>query len=476
MKVVGRKDELSILERVMSSNRPEFLAIYGRRRVGKTYLIKEFFDYNFDFYITAIANSNTKDQLKNFYETIKEFAPDHFQMGEVPVDWFEAFRLLKGLLESSTQKGKLVVFFDELPWFDTKGSKFIQALEYFWNSYLSSKNIAFIVCGSAASWMIHNLIRSRGGLHNRLTFKLRLEPFTLNECDQFFKEKGAAYEKYQLVQLYMALGGIPFYLELVDTRLSAVQNIHELCFKDNGQLQGEFQELYRSLFKKADNHLAVVKTLSKHGKGLTRSEILKEAKLPNAGSSTRVLSELIAGGFVKEYIPFGGKAYNKLYQLVDFYSLFYLHFLDGQKRRSKKDWILAIDDPGQRLWSGYAFEMVCLLHIKQIKKALGISGVQTESSFWSGKRENKGFQIDLLIDRKDGIINLCEIKFSESAYTISKKYREDLLNKVSVFREMTKTKKSIFLTLITTYGLKEGEMRKGLIQNSLRMEDLFLPL
>jgi AAA+ ATPase superfamily predicted ATPase len=473
MKIIGRHIEIKELQRICHSDRPEFLAVYGRRRVGKTYLIKEFFGQQFDFYMTGTANSTMKIQLKNFYNRLLHYGAEGANV-QMPKDWFDAFELLQQLLDSLDKKEKLVVFLDELPWFDTHKSNFIQALEYFWNSYASTKNIALIVCGSAASWMIHRLIRNRGGLHNRLTSKLKLEPFNLYECEAFFKAKEGAYVKYEIVQLYMALGGIPFYLDMVDTRQSAAQNIQSLCFNSNGRLSTEFEDLYYSLFKNADSHLAIIRALSTARKGLTRGELIKLSKLPNAGSTTRLLNELAESDFVKDYLPFGGKNQNRLFQLVDFFSLFYLNFMDGKKRLIKSDWILAVDDPSKRAWSGYAFEMLCLQHANQIKKALGIAGVQTLLSSWTGSYEKKGCQIDLIIDRRDDVINLCEIKFSNKMFTITKKYADELMNKVELFRSVSGTKKSIFMTFITPFGLIHNPYARTLVQNSLTLEDLFM--
>ena len=472
MKIIGRYAEINELKRICRSERPEFLALYGRRRIGKTYLIKEFFGQQFDFYTTGTANSTMKIQLKNFYNRILHYGPQDADM-TMPKDWFDAFELLQQLLESLNKKEKQVVFLDELPWFDTPKSNFVQALEYFWNSYASTKNIALIVCGSAASWMIHRLIRNRGGLHNRLTSKLKLEPFNLSECEAFFKGKDGAYSKYEIIQLYMALGGIPFYLDMVDTRKSAAQNIQALCFDTNGRLSTEFEDLYYSLFKNADNHLAIIKALSTKRKGLTRSELIKVSKLPNAGSTTRLLNELKESGFIKDYLSFGGKSQNRLYQLVDFFSLFYLNFMSDSKKIFKNEWILALDDPRKRAWSGYAFEMVCIQHAVQIKNALGISKVQTLFSSWTGAHENKGCQIDLIIERRDDVANLCEIKFSNKEFNITKKYADEIINKVEVFRNVTGTKKSIFMTFITPFGLTNNPYSRTIVQNSLTMDDLF---
>lgn len=366
-------------------------------------------------------------------------------------------------------------FLDELPWMDTAQSGFISALEHFWNSWASArKDIVLIVCGSAAGWMISNLINSRGGLHNRVTHRIRLQPFTLHECELFFKSRQAVYDRYQIMLLYMVMGGIPFYLEQVGVSESAAQNINRLCFQQDGTLRDEFDNLYRSLFNKAEKHIAVIELLSKKAKGLTRQEIIDGAKFSTGGSVTRILYELGESNFIRKYAPYGNKEKNSLYQLTDCYSLFYLKWIKNSSVLDENTWINQLDSPAQRAWSGYAFEQACLAHINQIKKALGISGVQTVTSSWISNNSKQGAQIDLVIDRRDQVINICEMKFSINDYTIDKKYAAELKNKLTAFREETKTKKALFLTLITSFGLTKNTYT-SLVQNELTMDVLFEP-
>ncbi len=328
----------------------------------------------------------------------------------------------------------MVIFIDELPWFDTRNSNFIQGLEHFWNSWASARNnILLIVCGSATSWMTSKLINNKGGLHNRITKKIRLEPFTLNECEQFLQAKNIALDRYQIVQLYMSLGGIPYYLDAVGTGLSAMQNIEKICFTENGLLNSEFVNLYRSLFTNHHRHLSLVNVLAKKSMGLTRDELIKLTGLANAGSTTRILEELEENGFIRKYIPFGRKSRNSLYQLTDFFTHFHLKFIAQNRASNQNNWLNLIDTPQYRAWSGYAFEQVCLSHLPQIKKSLGISGVHTTVSSWRSQSPGAGAQIDLVIDRRDQVINLCEMKFSINSFSISKQYATELRNKVGRF-------------------------------------------
>lgn len=474
-RIIGRKKELNLLDSLKSKESPVFLAVYGRRRIGKTFLIRQGFDNQFDFYLTGMSNVSLSQQLANFHAALLKYNPQAND-NEPAHDWFTAFQQLSSLLESRG-KQKKVIFLDELPWLDTPQSNFVSALEHFWNSWASARNdVILIVCGSAAGWMINNLINNKGGLHNRVTDHIKLEPFTLNECEEFLKYKSANFDKYQIVQLYMVLGGVPFYLEKIDPKQSAAQNINRLCFEKSGALRTEFDNLYTSIFDNAGKHIAIIESLSKRARGLTRGELIKDTKLTTGGSITKILLELEQSNFIQKYVSFGKKEKNSLYQLTDFYSLFYLKFIKKASILDENSWINGLDSPEQRAWSGYAFEQVCLAHIKEIKHALGISGVQTMTSSWIGSSTGGGVQIDLVIDRRDHVINICEMKFSINNFKIDKKYAEELRNKIGVFKEETKTRKAIFLTMITTFGLNKNDYSSSLVQNDLTMDVLFAGL
>ena len=471
--IIGREKEISILNMVYNSEKSEFIALYGRRRVGKTFLIRSVFKDKFTFQITGLSNSSLKQQLANFNLTLNN--TDARNDYESAKDWLTAFSQLSKHLNS--KKGKKLVFIDELPWFDTRNSKFIQALEHFWNSWASARSdIKLIVCGSATSWMINKLINDKGGLHNRVTQKIKLLPFTLNECEKYLQSRKINLDRYQIIQLYMSIGGIPFYWDEVKPGLSAMQNIENICFSETGLLQNEFKNLYRSLFYNYDKHIKLVKALAKKSKGLTRDEIIKFSGLPNAGSTTRLLDELEESGFIRKYSPFEKKMRNSLYQLVDFYSHFYLKFIANTQITNTNNWINAVDTPKYRVWSGYAYEQICMYHLPQIKNKLGISGVYTTISSWRSTNQEQGAQVDLIIDRRDNIINLCEIKFSINSFIINKKYAGELRNKIGIFKTETKTRKSVFLTMITTYGVKQNIHSTGLFQNEMRMDDLFVAI
>jgi uncharacterized protein len=470
--IVGRAEEIALLKSLEQSDESSFVAVYGRRRVGKTYLVRNIFEGKFSFYLTGIANVGLMPQLANFYAALVRYFPV-YEDKAMPDNWFQVFQLLIKALEESDDEHK-ILFFDELPWLDEPNAGFISALEHFWNSWASARrDVILIVCGSAASWMINNLINNKGGLHNRITHRIHLEPFTLNECEAYLRQKGAAYSRYQIVQLYMVMGGIPFYLKAVDTGKSATQNINDLCFSRNGLLRKEFENLYASLFKNVEKYIKVIEALAQKSKGMERLELLKIAQLSDGGSATKILKELEESSFITKYPAFGKNNRYVLYQLTDFYSLFYLKFIKNSSDLDKDYWLNAIDNPEIRAWSGYAFEQVCLYHLQQIKKALGVSGVQTRSSAWIGEANGQKAQIDLVIDRRDQVINLCEMKFSLSTFEIDKRYADDLRSKISIFKSATKTQKAVFLTLITSFGLQQNSHSMDLVQNDLTLDVLF---
>jgi AAA+ ATPase superfamily predicted ATPase len=470
MEIIGRYSEKWTLRQYVESDKPEFVAVYGRRRVGKTFLIKEYFNKTFSFYISGLANATKKEQLENFNATLNLY-------GKIPYsrvkNWMECFRQLIHLLENSKKKGKKVIFIDELPWFDTPRSGFITGLEYFWNNWASSRpDVLLIVCGSATSWIINKLLKNRGGLHNRITRRMSIQPFTLAECEEYFQHKKIVLDRKSIVESYMIFGGIPFYLNMFEKGLSLAQNVDKLCFVKNGALQDEFSILYSSLFKHSENHELVVKVLAKKKMGMTREEIIKGTDLQGGGLTT-VLEELEQCNFIRSYSAYGKKTKERLYQLIDFYSLFYLNFMKTARRSDDHYWTNLIDNAKHRSWSGYAFEQVCMQHATQIRQKLGVSGVVTYSAAWRSKKSEPAAQVDLLIDRNDGIINLCEMKYAESEFIIDKKQDESLRNKKSAFIKETKKRKAVHITMVTTYGVKRNEYW-GNIQSEVTMNDLFV--
>ncbi|MBL7815736.1 MAG: AAA family ATPase [Saprospiraceae bacterium] len=471
--IIGRKKEIQQLDDILNSKKSEFLTVYGRRRVGKTFLIREYFDYTFDFQISGLANADTTQQLFNFETALRR--QSNIVIDSPPRNWLMAFQLLIEHLENRTHEGKKVVFIDELPWFDTPASDFMMGLEHFWNSWATNrKDILLIVCGSAASWMINVLINHTGGLHNRITQKMKIEPFNLRETEDMLLAKNCVLDRYQIIQIYMVMGGIPYYLDAIKPHLSAVQNIQELFFEKAGLLKNEFFNLYRSLFRRYEVYEKIVEVLSTKTEGLQRSDIVKVSGIASGGTLTKALADLEESGFISSYVSLDNKQKNIVYRLSDFYTAFYFKFIKDGKYQGENSWINLLDHPVQRAWQGFTFEQICIDHVCQIKKALGIHGIQSHHASWKGATAEKSAQIDLLIDRRDQVINLCECKFSLDTFSIDKAYSEKLRSKIQVFKTATKTQKAVFLTMITTYGVEKNKYANALVQNEVTMDDLFV--
>lgn len=282
MNMIGREQEIETLEKAMVSDRSELIAVIGRRRVGKTYLIRKFFEGRIDFEMIGLKDGNKQEQLRNFSYRLQEVDSSN-DSDHVPKDWLEAFHILTEYLQSlEVSDRKKVVFIDELPWVATARSGFLTGFSYFWNSYASKHNIVVVICGSATAWMIKKVINNKGGLHNRVTRRISLNPFTLGETEAYFEARNISYNRYQILQLYMAMGGIPHYLDQVEGGKSAAQNIDEICFHPRGLLRTEFGNLYSSLFTHPERYELIVTALAGSWKGLTRAELLAAIDLSDA--------------------------------------------------------------------------------------------------------------------------------------------------------------------------------------------------
>jgi len=472
--LIGRKREQQQIMEAFSSSKSEFMVVYGRCSVGKTYLVGEVFNYNFAFEYTSTSHTPLKSQLKEFKYSLEK---NGFKAGKI-VDWIDAFHALQRKLEDM-REGRKVLFIDEIQWLDTPRSGFIPALEHFWNGWaVHRKDILLIVCGSSTSWIINELVQNYGGLHNRITYQIRLEPFTLHECELMAQYSDLQYPRYQLLEAYMILGGVPFYWSLMKKGLSLAQNIDNLFFSSTGQLRNEFNSLYASLFKNADPYINIVMILGQKKVGMTMEEITKEGGIAYNGNLTRILSDLEYCGFIRKYNSLGYKKKEAIYQLIDNFTLFYFKYMQENSRNDENFWSQNIDSPLHNAWTGLAFERVCLQHTKQIKKALGIAGVESAEYSWISKRNKRkedgerGVQIDLLIDRKDQVINMCEMKYSREKYEIDDEYAKKLIHKKEVFIKESGTTSAVHTTMVTVYGIKHN-INSGIVQKEITAEDLF---
>lgn len=473
---IGREAEIQVFLEALASPNPELVAVFGRRRVGKTFLIRHVYGQQTVFEFSGIKSTAATRQLERFGLALaKSFGLE--QPPKKLPSWLHAFHQLSELLEKRPPSAqKQVVFLDEFPWMDSPRSGFLAAFDHFWNGWATKQsNLVVVICGSAASWMIQNIVRNKGGLHNRLTRRIRLIPFNLKETEQFLQSQGIVLRRYQILQLFMMTGGIPHYLKEVRRGESIEQTIDRLFFAPDGLLREEFDNLYPALFDQPERHLAVVRALAERPAGLTRNQLIEVCPFDSGGSTTKMLEELLESGFVQQYLPFGKASKDAVFKLCDEYTIFYLRFIENSKATGPGTWMNKSQSPAYRIWCGFAFENICLKHVAQIKHGLGISGVYTEQSVWRSDRKTSdpGAQIDLLLDRADHCINLIEIKFSTSEFVLDKKYAAELETKKQVFADRTGTRKSLFLTLLTCYGVKKNEYFFQTVQRELTMETLF---
>ena len=476
--MIGRAREIKDLNRLYNSGRAELVAVYGRRRVGKTFLIDESFSGRITFRHAGLSPSDEdakgllQAQLNHFYNSLNLHGMDPC---EKPKNWLDAFLLLEKFLQKIDDGSRQLVFLDELPWLDSPRSGFLRAFEGFWNTWgCHRKNLMVIVCGSANSWVMDKLINNHGGLYGRVTYEIKLAPFTLHECEEFYRDRQVQFSRYDITQSYMIFGGIPYYLGYIDKGESLAQNVDRLFFSRNGVLRNEFDRLFESVFTNPEAIKAIVRLLYVKNSGFTRKEITEKMKITDGGTLSKNLNALLASDFIIKYVPFGFSKREEHYKLVDPFCLFYLHFVQNQTRINEKFWQQNITAQPVVTWRGYAFENVCFTHIDQIKKALEISGIISSSSAWSKKGgDEDGAQIDLLIQRNDNVINMCEIKFTSDDFTVDKNYYRVLLSRPNQIRKLVSPKISILSTLITTFGLKQNEYSSS-FTNVVTMDDLFI--
>lgn len=470
-RLIGRQSEQALLQECLASGRSEFVVIYGRRRIGKTFLVRRFFKDKYAFSFVGMHNADKELQLAEFAKALQRYS--QLPLAPTLKNWTDAFHCLQKMLEAVKDKGKKVIFLDEMPWMETPKSDFVSALENFWNGWAAMRDdIMLVACGSATSWMVDKLLHNQGGLFNRITRKIYLRPFLLREVEEYLDSKGFNWNRYQIAQAYMILGGVPFYLSLLNPRQSLLANIDELFFSGHqAMLSAEYNELYATLFKRPENYLMVIKVLAERKEGFSRQELAERTKLSGA-ALTKVLSDLELCDFILVYARFGNKKNNAIYRIKDFYTLFYYKYVEGQNTQDPLRWTHLSSSQQVVSWQDFSFELLCLLHLEQIKKTLGIDRILNDSSAWRSRQSDRNTQIDLVINRADHNINLCEMKFANGLYAIDKSYEQKLLERMSIFRAETKTRCSTRLTMVTTYGVLKNK-HSGLVDDEIVLDDLF---
>lgn len=473
--VIGRKEEIKILERIQERDEAQLVAIYGRRRVGKTFLVKKFYNEKFDFFFTGSYNTSTEVQLALFQHTLQEYSKTeqpHFN------DWFEAFAALRDYL-SGIKKGNVVVFLDEIPWMERPNSNFLSAFSFFWNQWVGTMSgLKLIICGSATTWMLDHIVGDMGGFYGRSNLTIHLSPFNLSETEMFLKSRRFQYQRRQIAESYMIFGGIPYYLDMLDPKIPFSNNVDALFFADNAPLRNEYEFLFRTLFRNSKIYHNVVAALADNAKGMTQKEVKECIKRQDGGDLSEVLRNLQKCDFVRTYNSFGKKEKDAMYQLTDLFTLFHLRFVRRDSGQDARFWS-NISDHARDSWQGHAFEMLCLHHIPQIKNKLGISGILTNAFSWSTPPKTdkdggewKGAQIDLLLERADNIISVCEIKYCKDLYAITEAYDARVRERMATFVHHTKTRCSLQCVFITTFGLMRNAFYDN-VQSEVMLDDLF---
>ncbi len=473
MEITGRQAQIKAMKALYSLDKSYFLAITGRRRVGKTFLIDQVYQERMCYRVTGIQDGSQEAQILNFVQKLAEYSD--MPIVTAPENWQQAFILFKSYLQSLPKNKKHIIFMDELPWMATPRSGFIQLLAHLWNDYLSKeKHFVLVICGSSTSWITKRIVNDKGGFHNRLTHTLALQPFTLKETKEFLLSKKIRLTDHAITELYMIMGGIPYYLENIRKGESPTVAIDRMCFSETGILRHEYDNLYKALFDNAANHEAIVKALATAKSGLTRAEIIKKSKVNAGGPYTRAMDDLLLSGFIVEETPFGRKKRGSIYRLADEYSVFFHRFISSSKKASKGIWQLISQSQKYKIWAGYAFESVCQKHIEAIKKALDISKVYTETASYrhTSQTTATGFQIDLLIDRKDKAINLCECKYHDAPIVINAKYAKQLNERKALFKSATGSKKTLFTTMITNQDIVKNEYYKDAVDTHISITAL----
>ncbi len=482
-KIIGRKEEKAVLQEAFNTERSEFIALYGRRRVGKTFLIKNFFESKncILIYVSGMKDGNLKEQLQNFTQSLERDLLKGLSL-KPPSSWMEAFEMLNKLLERFDRNKKIVLFLDEVPWLSTKRSRFLQALDYYWNRFWSHDlRFKLVICGSAASWIIRNVIRNRGGLYNRVTRQMLLESFDLCETKEFLRSNKVKLNHRQILEIYMVTGGVPYYLNHIQAGLSATENISKMAFSKRGILYQDFDHLFESLFDDADQYREIIEIVSQNRYGIEQEEVIRKSRhLERGGGANRKIQDLEEAGLVITFVPYGHKKKGVYVRVIDEYIAFYLRWIDPVKKSAQKliqarrNWLSQRNSPSWQAWSGYAFENICYKHTDQIHEALNLDPSAIPATWrHDGKLGKEGAQVDLLFDRTDGAVTLCEIKYTEQPFCIDKSYYQQLVRKIDVYKKVTKTQKEIFFAFIASSGLKKSIYSEELVSGLVVLEDLF---
>jgi len=491
MEIIARKKEKKVLADILWSKSAELLAIYGRRRVGKTFLVRNFFESldNVIYFEMAGQKQESgeyaplKYQLGNFkYQFERTFSKEI----QVPQSWQEAFNILKKEVDRFDDANvKLILFFDELPWLCSPKSGFFEALDQAWNtSFERQHNVKVIVCGSAASWMLKKIVHAKAGFSRRITHKIQLPPFSLKETKEYLTFKGFDLSLMSIAEIYMIFGGIPYYLNFMNPHKSIYQNIEDECFDISGRLVDEYHLVFDSLFNHSNNHKKIVEFIASRQKGVLLKELTKQFSSLKGGSLSRIIDNLVGSSFIKKTAPLYNEKKGTTYRIIDEYILFYLKWIKSAPQSIiESPNTLYFQSIAQKnaysSWKGFAFERLCLKHEYQIRKALGIHKILTMPSmvYFYDEQGKRSSQIDLLFERADRVITICEMKYSETEYSLKKSDIKSMMHKKKDLRRYLSAKKKgqkdIHICYITSNGVKHNQNFYELQPSVLHLNDLF---
>ncbi|MFH1831150.1 MAG: ATP-binding protein [Pseudomonadota bacterium] len=433
-KFVGRHNYLKKLENIWNQHKVGLISIYGRRRVGKTELIRVFSRNKAAWIFEAIEGENTASQIKHFLNQLSQFTKEPYLRDLDYKDWPPVFDLLSNKIK---QKKDLIVAFDELSWMAARKTKLISYIKYYWDKeWKYHPHLLLILCGSVASWMVKNVVRSNA-LYGRISENILLDPLKPFEVAEFIGKKRG---KKEILEYLLSFGGIPKYLEEMDFNQSIQINIDRTCFSASGFFVDEADKIFYNQFKETHIYKQIVRCLSESS--LPLKDISQKIKIPSGGGLKRYLDNLISAGIVDSINDIRNFKLGKVprYYMIDELMRFHLQFVSPNISEIKHTHSASrFDKFTKNKWHpfmGNAFERFCLKHRYLIAQILGFDSKVTACGSLLNNNRN-GFQYDLVYLRSDGVVSLCEIKY------LSDKPGTDLIKEMEAKLRVTDMPKDI---------------------------------
>jgi hypothetical protein len=407
---VGRKNELRMLNDAYRSGKDELVVLYGRRRIGKSSLVKRFAEKKKAYYeFEALEGETTPGQINHFLQQLKKQIDDPILDSVRFANWEQVFTYLTEKVINRKSKVKKILFLDELPWMAAGRIRLVSLLKYYWDNHWKSKHVMLILCGSVASFMVKKVLHSNA-LYGRTTIEILLKGFSPEEAARLLSKKRSREEtlNYQLV-----FGGVPKYLEQINTSQSFNKNMNTLCFSPHGIMLKEVERIFYSQFREPRTYLKIINLL-KNGI-FSLSEISSKTKIPSGGGLKQYLKNLERAEMIRSYIPFdrSGNSKFKKYTLADEFLVFFFKYMGPNlrviKESSSRRLFETLTQNSFDSWLGFAFERFCLKHAGLLALVMDFADdILLASPYF--KKNDERFQIDLLYQRADRVITVCEIK------------------------------------------------------------------